>query len=136
MFDRGNGPTGSCIQTDRVVVCAESWQEEFFSLISFVIEVAGGRKKKEKWEKRVNGGKVIVGAQKESVLRVDCLPKWGEAFPTSSEVACFGERRERKKATLHDKSEQNTSTSIRGSSVTDTFDFREFLFVVLRVFSN
>lgn len=32
VFDRGNGPTGSCIQRDRVVVCAESWRFLFFVL--------------------------------------------------------------------------------------------------------
>lgn len=54
VFDRGNGPTGSCIQRDRVVVCAESWRFLFFCPFFFgwggYVEVREGRRRR--WWRR------------------------------------------------------------------------------------
>lgn len=105
MFDRGNGPTGSCIQRDRVVVCAESWP--LFS--SFWVGVCvvegkkeGGRRGEEGERSSVVGVGVIVGdgAEKESVLRPDCLPSGEKLFQHPQKL-------EEKKscAVLYDKSE-------------------------------
>lgn len=91
VFDRGNGPTGSCIQRDRVVECAENWR--FFFSFFFWVGVCVAERKKEVREGRrrgerggggssVVGAGVIVGAgaEKESVLRVDCLPSGEKLF--------------------------------------------------------
>lgn len=88
VFDRGNGPTGSCIQRDRVVVCAESWRFLFFCPFFF------GWGAMLKWGKVGGGGGggggessvvgvgVIVGdgAEKESVLRPGCWPSGEKLF--------------------------------------------------------
>lgn len=80
MFDRGNGPTGSCIQRDRAVVCAESWPL-FFGVGVYVVE---GKKEvgEEGGKSSVVGVGVIVGdgAETESVLRPDCLPSGEKLF--------------------------------------------------------
>ena len=76
MFDRGNGPTGSCIQRDRVVVCAESWRFLFFLFGwgSMLKREEGGGGGGGGGEASVVGVGVIVGdgAEKESVLRPGC----------------------------------------------------------------
>lgn len=88
VFDRGNGPTGSCIQRDRVVVCAVSWRFLFFCPFFF------GWRAMLKWGKVGGGGGggggessvvgvgVIVGdgAEKESVLRPGCWPSGEKLF--------------------------------------------------------
>lgn len=80
MFDRGNGPTGSCMLRDRVGVRAES---------RVGVWVVEGRKEREVREgRRGETGCDCWRRSRESVCsQAPLFTQRGEASPTSSEVA-------------------------------------------------